>query len=253
MTVVSSHPPGSFCWIELATSDTASAKSFYTQLFGWSVDESDMGDGTIYTIFQRNGRNVAAMYAIRPDQQGMPPNWLSYVAVANADDATEKAESLGANVHAGPFDVPDAGRMSVLADPSGATFAIWQAKNEIGLGVRDEENSLCWNELQARDLEGSKNFYVSLFGWRPKESPEYIEFHLGEHAIAGMLSSHAPPEVPPYWLPYFAVDDCDATVARAGSLGGSTCVPSMDIANVGRFAVLGDPQGATFAVIRLNL
>jgi predicted enzyme related to lactoylglutathione lyase len=253
MTAVNSHPPGSFCWIELATTDAASATSFYTQLFGWSVDESDMGDGSLYTIFQKNGRNAAAMYAIRPEQQGMPPNWMSYVAVASADDATRKAKDLGATVRAEPFDVSDYGRMSVLADPTGASFAVWQAKQEIGLGVRDEENTLCWNELQARDLERAKHFYVSLFGWRPKESPEYTEFHLGEHAIGGMLSSHAPAEVPPYWLPYFAVADCDATVARAGSLGGSICAPPMDIANVGRFAVLGDPQGATFAVIRLTM
>jgi hypothetical protein len=253
MTVVTSHPPGSFCWIELATSDAASAKSFYTQLFGWSVIESDMGDGTTYTMFQRNGRNAAAMYAIRPDQQGMPPNWLSYVAVASADDATEKARSLGASVHAGPFDVFGAGRMSVLADPTGASFAVWQAKDEIGLGVRDEENSLCWNELQARDLDAAKKFYVSLFGWRVKESPEYTEYHLGEHAIGGMLQSQAPPEVPPFWLPYFAVADCDAIVAKAETLGGTKHVAPMDIPNVGRFSVLVDPQGAAFAVIKLNL
>lgn len=253
MTVVNSHPPGSFCWIELATSDTASAKSFYTQLFGWSVTESDMGDGSLYTIFQKNGRNAAAMYAIRPDQAGMPPNWMSYVAVTSADEVTKRATELGAVVHQGPFDVFGAGRMTVLGDPFGAVFAVWQAKEEIGLGVRDEESSLCWNEMQARDLEGSKKFYVSLFGWRAKESPEYTEFHVGEHAIGGMLSSHAPAEVPPYWLPYFAVADCDATVARASSLGGIPYAPPMDIPNVGRFAVLGDPEGATFAVIRLTM
>jgi len=253
MTVVNAHAPGSFCWIELATSDTASAKSFYTQLFGWSVNESDMGDGSMYTIFQKNGRNVAAMYAIRPDQAGMPPNWMSYIAVANADAATEKAKHLGATVHAGPFDVSESGRMSVLADPQGASFCVWQANKDIGIGIRDEINTLCWNELQARDLEGSKEFYVSLFGWRTKDSPEYTEFHLGEQAIGGMIKSQAPPEVPPYWLPYFAVDDCDATVANAESLGGHPFFPPMDIANVGRFTVLADPQGAAFAVIKLMM
>jgi predicted enzyme related to lactoylglutathione lyase len=247
------HAPGTFCWIELGTSDAAGARAFYTQLFEWGVNEFPMGEMGTYYIFQKNGADSAAMYQIGPQQEGMPPNWLSYVAVASADAATEKAKSLGGSVIHGPFDVYDMGRMTVLQDPQGAMFAVWETKTHRGVGVRDETNTLCWNELQARDLDAARKFYAPLFDWRLKESPEYTEMHLGENAVGGMMTSQAPPEVPSHWLPYFAVDDCDASAAQAASLGGTVIVPPMDVPTVGRFAAIQDPQGAAFAVIKLGL
>jgi predicted enzyme related to lactoylglutathione lyase len=244
---------GTFCWIELATSDAAGARAFYTALFGWGVNEFPMGEMGNYYIFQKDGKDAAAMYQIGEQQKGMPPNWLSYVAVASADASTEKAKSLGGTVVQGPFDVYDMGRMTVLTDPQGATLAVWQTKSHAGVGVRNQNNTLCWNELQARDVDAAKKFYAPLFDWRLKESPEYTEFHIGENAIGGMLPSQAPPEVPSYWLPYFAVEDCDASAARAQSLGGRLVVPPMDVPNVGRFAVVFDPQGASFAIIKLTM
>ena len=247
------HPSGTFCWIELGTSDAAAGRAFYTQLFGWTVNEFPMGEMGTYSIFQKDGKDAAAMYQIGPQQQGMPPNWLSYVSVDSADSAVEKAKSLGGNVIHGPFDVYDMGRMAVIADPQGAMFAAWETKSHAGVGVRDETNALCWNELQARDLGAAKTFYASLFDWRLKESPEYTEFHAGPNAVGGMLPSHAPPAVPSYWLPYFAVEDCDAAVARAQSLGAMVFVPPMDVEKVGRFSAMADPQGAVFAVIKLTM
>ncbi|HEX6088261.1 MAG TPA: VOC family protein [Thermoanaerobaculia bacterium] len=250
---MNAHAPGTFCWIELATSDAAGARSFYTGLFGWDVNEFPMGEMGTYYIFQQSGADCAAMYQMGADMQGVPPNWLSYVSVASADATTEKAQSLGATVVNGPFDVYDMGRMTVLQDPQGAVFALWEAKTHRGVGVRDETNTLCWNELQARDLDAAKKFYAPLFDWRLKEAPGYSEMHMGDTAVGGMLVSQSPPEVPSFWLPYFAVEDCEAAASRAQSLGGSLIVQPMDVPNVGRFAVVRDPQGAVFAVIKLNL
>lgn len=250
---MNAHTPGTFCWIELATSDAAGARTFYPALFGWGVSEFPMGEMGTYYIFQKNGADCAAMYQMGPEHAGMPPNWLSYVAVASADAVTEKAKSLGGTVIQGPFDVFEMGRMSVLQDPQGAVFAIWETKTHRGVGVRDETNTLCWNELQARDLDAAKKFYAPLFDWRLKESPDYTEMHVGADAAGGMLVSQAPPEVPSFWMPYFAVEDCEASVARAQSLGGTPIVPPMDVPNVGRFAMVSDPQGAVFAVIKLSL
>jgi uncharacterized protein len=250
MPVVASHSPGSFCWIELATNDTNAARTFYTQLFGWSVDEMPMGGDDVYTFFRRHGQVAAAMNG---HTAGAPPNWLSYVAVENADQSTEKAIVLGATVLAGPMDVFDAGRMTVLADNQGAAFALWQANQTKGVGIRDEPDALCWNELQARDVDAAKRFYPALFGWRMKESDDYTELYLGENAMGGIIPSKAPPEVPPFWMPYFAVEDCDATSSKAASLGGMVLMGCLDIDHVGRFSVLNDPQGAVFAVIRLTL
>jgi uncharacterized protein len=251
MPTVTSHAPGSFCWIELATSDAAAARSFYTELFGWSVREDTMGEAGTYYLFQKSGRDVGAMY--QPAPGTMPPNWMSYIAVAGADAAAQQAATLGGTVVMGPFDVGDLGRMAVLTDPQGGSFSIWEARKNPGVGMRDEVGTLCWNELQVREPVVARTFYAPLFGWRLKESPGYTEFHLGEHAVGGMIQSQAPPEVPSYWMPYFSVADCDVTAQRAEELGAAVHVPPTDIEHVGRFAVLADPLGASFALIRLAM
>jgi uncharacterized protein len=253
MPKTDSHAPGTFCWIELATTDGQAAKSFYTSLFAWTVIEHDMGPGGIYVIFQKDGADAAAMYQIPPDMKGMPPNWLSYVAVADADATSAKATSLGGSVISGPFDVMENGRMAVMSDPQGASLAVWQAKSHPGVGVRDEPGTLCWNELQARDMDKARAFYSELFTWRMKESPEYTEMHVGDTAVGGMMLSQAPAEVPSHWMPYFAVEDCEASVARLQSLGGQVFAGPFDVPGVGRMAVAADPQGAVFSVIKLEL
>lgn len=248
MTAVAVHRPGSFCWIELSTNDAAAAQSFYSAVFGWSAVE-EPGDHGTYTIFRKDGRDSAGML----EAKDVPVHWSSYVTVANVDQTIEKAARLGGSLVAGPFGVMDLGRMAFLTDPQGASFAVWEAKSHQGVGVRDEVNALCWNELHTRDLAAARAFYVALFGWRPKESDEYVEWHVEEQAVGGMLHSNAPADVPPFWLPYFSVADCDATVANAQSLGASVVRSPAEIPNVGRFAVLADPQGAVFAVICLAM
>lgn len=252
MPKVTSNAPGTFCWIELATSDDGGAKAFYTKLFGWSVNENDMGEMGKYYIFQKDGADAAAMYKKGPEMAQVPPHWATYIAVADADASAEKAKSLGGNVMMGPFDVMEYGRMAFISDPQGAAFAIWQAKQNIGVGIRDEANTLCWSELHAKDIDVAKKFYSALFGWGVKESPEYNEWQQGGNSIGGLMKTQGPPEAPSFWMPYFAVDDCDQTVASAQSNGGTVHAPAFDVPNVGRMAVLADPQGAFFSVIKLS-
>lgn len=252
MPEVTAHEPGSFCWVELGTSDANAAKKFYSDLFGWGVTEHPMGEMGTYYIFTKDGKDCAAMYQIGGEMAGMPTHWLSYISVTNADAVAEQAKGLGGTVAKEPFDVFDQGRMAVIVDPQGAHFAIWQPLQSIGVGIRDEANTLCWNELQARDMEAAKTFYSGM-GWGMKETPEYVEWHVGERAIGGMMQSQAPAEVPSYWVPYFAVDDCDASVAKAKAGGATVFAGPMDYPGVGRFAVMGDAQGAVFAIIKLDL
>lgn len=253
MTTIDRYEPGTFCWIELSTSDRVAATRFYTQLFGWTTNETPLGGGAVYVMLQKNGRDVGALYEMFPQQreEGVPPFWMSYVAVESADEMAEKAKQLGATVMKDAFDVMDVGRMAVLTDPVGAVFSLWQAKNHPGAGVVNEPGALCWNELQAPDAEKAQQFYTALFGWTAKVSPGYVEFHRGDTAVGGMRPTEPGP--PPHWLIYFAVDDTDATVQKSESAGGKTVVPPMDIEHVGRFAVMQDPQGASFAVIKLNM
>lgn len=251
------HEPGTFSWVELATRDSAAAKRFYTSLFGWGVDEMPVGDGTTYTMLTKNGKRVGALYQMSAQQQGVPPHWNSYVTVASADDSAAQAKKLGGNVMLEPFDVLDAGRMAVVSDPTGAVFSLWQPKRHIGADLVNEPGAFCWNELYTTDPNKAADFYMGLFGWtkdaRHMDYGEYVIFNRGGRQMCGMMQ--IPKEwrpVPPHWLVYFAVDDCDASVAKATSLGAKAMMPPMDIENVGRFAMLTDPEGAGFAVIKLN-
>jgi uncharacterized protein len=251
------HEPGTFSWVELATRDGAAARRFYTSLFGWGFDDMPVGDGTTYTMLTKNGKRVGALYQMSAQQQGVPPHWNSYVTVASADDSAAQAKKLGGNVMLEPFDVLDAGRMAVVADPTGAVFSLWQPKRHIGADLVNEPGAFCWNELYTTDPKKAADFYMGLFGWtkdaRHMDYGEYIIFNQGGRQMCGMMQiakDWGP--VPAHWLVYFAVADCDASVAKATSLGAKTTMPPMDIENVGRFAMLTDPEGAGFAVIKLN-
>ena len=253
------HEPGTFCWVELGSSDQNAARTFYTALFGWDTEDIPMGENSTYTMFHKGGKYTAALYQVDPQQPNAAPNcWGVYVAVDSADAGTEKARELGALVLAEPFDVFDAGRMSVLQDPAGAVFSLWQARGHQGVLLRSEHGTLCWNELLTLDTGVAAAFYRELFGWTaheqemPPPTGRYTSFMLGEAPTGGMMKIQPEwGEVPPHWATYFSVDDCDATVATALELGATPMGPAMEVEGVGRFAWLADPQGATFAVITL--
>src|SRR5215213_9097548 len=253
---VPENRPGTFCWIELGTTDSAAAKTFYTQLFGWDYEDHPMGPGMTYTMLRLDGKDVAALYALMPDMraQGVPPHWLSYVSVSNVDETVEKAKAEGATLMKEPFDVMTEGRMAVVQDPTGAVFALWQAKNHKGSAIRMTANSVCWNELGTNDTQKAGEFYSNVFRWSRQSFPspmEYTVFNNEDKGIGGMYQ--ITPEmgpIPPHWLVYFAVDDCDAAVQKATELGANVMKPAEDIPGVGRFAILTDPQGAAFALLK---
>ena len=255
MTEFTRHEPGSFSWVELATTDPAGAKAFYNALFDWSYLDNPMGPDMIYTRCQLRGKDVAALYPQQKEQRdhGVPPNWASYVTVESADGTAAKARELGGTLLMDAFDVMSYGRMAFLTDPTGAAFAIWEPREHIGLQIRDEPGTLGWNELYTRDTAGADKFYTALFGWRAKTDPGgYTEWHVGDRAVGGMIAiDPAWGNVPPHWLPYFQVTDCDATARRAESSAGSVMMPARDIPKVGRFAILKDPQGTAFAIIKI--
>jgi uncharacterized protein len=251
MALIEKHTPGSFSWLELGTTDAVAAKAFYSGIFGWEVKDVPAGPMT-YTLLQIQGVDVAALYPMGADMAGIPPHWLSYVAVEDCDATTAKAKELGGTVKMGPFDVMDHGRMAVIADPGGAVFALWQPKTHIGLRRTNELNALCWQELYVHDRAAAETFYSKLFGWELKHNEPYCEIHNQGCPIGGMLQIQ--PEwgpVPPNWLAYLSVANTDEVIAKTKAGGGSLKMGPTDIP-VGRFAVLGDPQGAVFAVIQLN-
>ena len=265
--------PGVPCWVDTAQPDPAAAADFYRGLFGWEFEEvMPEGSGANYLIAKLGGGDVAAVGSI-PEGTPQFAAWNTYIAVADADATTEKVRAGGGVVLAEPFDVMEAGRMAVLTDPEGAVFNLWQARQMVGATVVNEHGTLNFNGLATRNPEPAKGFYRSVFGWGTldvgggaemwtlpgygddleKDNPDLRKIVAesgGPLGFEDVVAAITPlgddqPDTPPHWSVTFAVDDADATAARAGELGATVVVPPMDLPWV-RMSVLQDPQGATF-------
>lgn len=255
------HEAGTFSWADLATNDAEGAKKFYGGLFGWTFDDMPSGPGMTYSMCKAGGEMAAALYKMGPEMAAMnlPPHWLSYVTVDDVDATTKKVTANGGKVMKEAFDVMDVGRMSVATDPSGGAIAFWQPKKHIGATVKREPGSLCWNELLTTNVDQAGKFYTQTLGWKTEGMDmgpmgTYTLFSLDgtkDTQLGGMMA-HPMKGAPSAWLAYFATTDVDASVKKANELGGKTITPAMDIPNVGRFAILQDPQGAVFAVFKGN-
>jgi predicted enzyme related to lactoylglutathione lyase len=263
--------PGVPCWVDTSQPDPEAAVDFYTGLFGWEFEDVMPADSEgKYFMARLRGGDVAAVGSI---PEGAPPMamWNTYIWVDSADDAVSKARAAGGGVLMEPFDVMDAGRMAVVADREGAAFSVWQAKRNKGAQIVNEPGSLSFNGLGTRDIEAAKSFYGSMFGWRTLDVgggaemwtlPGYGD-HLerdnpdlrkqlaetgGPPGFEDVVASINPlpddqPDTPPHWSVTFAVEDADATAARATELGGTLVVPPLDAPWV-RMTIINDPQGA---------
>lgn len=251
------HIPGSFCWVELTTTDLAGAKHFYSELFGWSTSDQPAGDHGVYTMFLKGGRQVGGLFQ-RTDEmaaQGIPPNWMGYIAVEDVDKSVAKVRELGGQVVVEPMEVMEEGRMAVISDPTGAVVSLWQALKHRGAGGFGDPGFLCWSELATRDTDTAEAFYQGVFGWTNTKQDMgtfvYTTFS-HQHPFGGMMAMDEKwGDAPPHWMQYFAVVDCKDSARRAAELGGNVCVPPTEIPQVGTFAVINDPQGATFTILQL--
>ena len=237
---------GKFVWHEQVSSDPKQAQDFYTQLFGWSTEVFKPGEAD-YPMISSGGQTHGGFGTA---QEGAPPpHWLSHVKVENVDETVEKAKKAGGKLAAGPFEMGEVGRIAIILDPQGAFISAYEPASDgpAAAGV------FVWDELATTDVDGAQRFYEAVFGWTTNElGPDfggYRIFNVGETGVAGVM---AVPDaaIPPHWQPYVAVEDVDATTAKAKELGGSVLAEPMDVPTVGRIAVLRDPQGATFGIIK---
>jgi predicted enzyme related to lactoylglutathione lyase len=250
---------GTFCWPELATTDTAAARTFYGGLFGWDFFD-DPGPAGNYIHARLGGREVGALRALGApgEPPDMPAFWNNYVSVGSTDDTLKSVAAAGGRVMMGPYDAGENGRLAVLQDPVGAVFAVWQAKKHLGAAVTGEPGSLGWMQLNATDPVKAEAFYTKVFGWgvrrdaMPQGGGDYHTYSVDGVPFAGSMALPPGLDAPSHWLTYFAVADVDAAHAKAASLKATTYVPPTDIPGIARFAVLADPQGATFAIIRFT-
>jgi uncharacterized protein len=252
-----SYAPGCFSWVDLSTTDPDGAKGFFGPLFGWEFDDQPIPDGGTYTMCRVDGKNVCALSAQQDQERsmGIPPHWNNYVTVADVDEAAGKARDVGGNVIVEPFDVLDAGRMAVIADPAGAVFEIWEPRANIGAELVNEPGTLTWNELSTSDVDQAKKFYGDLFGWT-FEDVGNDEFPYATIRLDGRMNGGVRPlgeqerqmGVPPNWLPYFVSQDSEQSAERIGELGGNVMVGPMSILQGSKIVVATDPQGAVFAL-----
>jgi uncharacterized protein len=257
MSERTSYTPGTPCWVELSgTPDIEASAAFYGDLFGWELPElpnsAELGG---YRRAKKGGKDVAGVSPRMED--GQPTVWATYVSVDDAAATLAKVGEAGGTPIVEPMDVQGLGTMAVFTDPTGAVCGIWQPGTFAGAELVNESGCCGWNELGTRDTEAAKNFYSVVFGWTTQDEPSprvgtYTVWKVGDDMVGGMLDINAlgmPAEIPAHWLVYFTVDDTDAAVEKAKSGGGDVRMEPIDIP-VGRFAVLGDPHGAVFAVMQ---
>jgi predicted enzyme related to lactoylglutathione lyase len=243
---------GKFVWHDLITQDPGKARAFYTGLFGWTAADVPGHEGT-FSLFQTGGRNVAGLVTMEPGAT-YPAHWMPYVSVEKLDEATARAEALGARVLAGPLEAKDAGRWSVLRDPRGGVFSAFETDLPAPAeGELPPVGSFCWEELHSTEPAASLRFYTELFGWKTQTMEleplgTYTGIAAGSTQLGGVLYATDCPDS--YWLSYVHVPDVDAAARKAEALGGHVVTAPTQLPNIGRFAVVADPGGATFALYK---
>jgi predicted enzyme related to lactoylglutathione lyase len=249
------YRPGTFCSVDLATTDSEGAKAFYRGLFGWEGEDVHPGEGMTYTILRLGGDAVGGLFERKGLEEAGGPHWISYVSVESADDVARRAAELGGEAVEEPFDILDVGRMTAVKDPTGSGVAVWQPGTYAGSQCVNEPGFLTWNELVTNDTSAALRFYEGLFGWSSEAmdtggGPEYTVIRVGDRTNGGVRRLSPEEEqagVAPHWVPYFAVESLDAAIARCTDLGGVKLAGPIEMP-AGRIAALRDPQGAMFSI-----
>jgi predicted enzyme related to lactoylglutathione lyase len=241
-------------WIDLGTSDAPAAREFYSKLFGWEMDVSADPQYGGYATAKLGEGSVCGIAPKMSDQA--PTAWSLYIGTDDSDALARDVAEAGGTVIMAPFDVGDQGKMAVFQDPSGAFISSWQP-TQMSSFVVGAPNAYGWAELNARGVDKALPFYQTVFGWATRTSPmgegqpPYTEFLLAGQTVAGAweMSPMVPAEVPSYWQVYFNVDDVDAAFEKALGLGAREMLAPRDFPG-GRFAIMMDPQGASFALLK---
>jgi predicted enzyme related to lactoylglutathione lyase len=243
--------PGKFVWFEHLSNDSAKARSFYEPLFGWHTEDLPFGSESYAMI--RNGS--AGIGGYRSALPGAPNCWLAYLSVADVDAAHADAVAAGAKSLTAPVDYGSVGRAAVIADPTGAVFALWKGQEGDPPDVDPmPAGGWLWNELMTPDARAALAFYERVFGYIDAAMPmpgggEYHVLKQGDQPRAGLMQP-MDRQTPPLWLPYVKVDDVDGCATQAERLGAKALHPPTDIPDIGRFAVLLDPCQVALAVMK---
>src|SRR5215203_3849200 len=248
MAEFSSYAHGTPCWVDVTSDDLHATTAFYGSLFGWSAEDVD-GEAGGYAMYTLRGKNVAAGSPPPPSTEGAPPHWTTYLASDDVDNTAEKIRAAGGTVLMEPFEVFDAGRMTIAQDPTGATFGVWQAGRHIGPQLANEPGTLNWSQCQTPDPARAAEFYAAALGYGVDEVDVGTEqpfrvLQVDDKPVAGVREPIPEMGGEPQWSVVFSVANTGETVASAQELRGEVLIEPVDLPDIGRIAVLRDPVGA---------
>jgi len=235
---------GKFVWHDHGSPNPATATKFYADLFGWEYETFKPGE-IDYEMVKANGQ----LHGGFGSPPGNPPaQWMGHVLVKHVDETVLRAEGAGGKILAEPMDMPEVGRMAVIADPQGAVIAAFSPQGD----APQNGGTFVWDELLTTDVDDAKRFYGEVFGWTSEDKPmgpaTYTIFKRAGDTDVGGLMQRPREDIPVHWTTYIATQDADATVARAKELGATILSEPMDVPKMGRFAIIQDPTGAVFGI-----
>jgi predicted enzyme related to lactoylglutathione lyase len=245
--------PGKFVWFEHVSRDAKKAQAFYGGVFGWKVAPFPTGSVTYEMICTGDTADTMIGGYATPKSDRQQSHWISYASVEDVDATAKAATANGGKVVEAPFEIPTVGRAARIADPQGAELYVF--RNATGDPAdAPAVGRWCWNELHTSDPRKALGFYEEVLGFSHRSmdmGPSGTYHILSKGGVdRGGVTSHLPAWAAPHWLPYVAVDDADATIARARKGGATIPFGPEDIPGIGRFGVLEDPTGAVLAIIR---
>lgn len=254
MAKVEQRDVGTPSWFDLMTPDLEGARKFYGELFGWSflVGKPEMG---YYTMCKIGNANAAGM-GLKPKDAPYPTAWSIYFKTADINASVGAVKANGGHVTVPPMEIPGSGHMAVCMDPTGAVFGFWQDGGHTGAEVADEHGAMTWAEVCTREGGKARDFYAQVLGCQATQMAgmDYWTLDKNGQTKCGVMhmDDKFPKEIPAHWAVYFAVNDTEGAVETIKKLGGQLRHGPFDTA-YGRIAVVADPYGAVFNVIKLSM
>ena len=253
---------GSFIWYELLTPDPVAAKKFYDAVVGWNIEAQPSGEMDYRMISRADGGLAGGVMRLTDEmrEHGARPTWLGYIAVDDVDASVTSIEQNGGKALMPAFDIPDIGRIALVADPQGVPFYVMRATPPAGnedkvsdVFSASAEQHVGWNELSTTDPAAARKFYGEQFGWTSDEfmpMGEMGEYRFLDHqgsrigALAGTMSGQHP-----HWRYYFRVSSIASAKQTAEERGGTIAMGPHEVPT-GDWIIIGlDPQGAEFALV----
>ncbi len=247
------RPTGHPTWFDHMSPDVKTSAAFYEKIFGWTYEVQGPEFGH-YHMAHVGGRAAAGLGQPGEQGGGGPPAWMVYYSAEDVAAMTAKAKELGATIMMDCMEVPETGKMSIVQDPTGAVFGLWEPINHKGAGISGAHGAMTWCEVNTGDAEAAKAFYTGLFDATAEPMPgddmTYYMIKVGETTVGGILQMDEKWEgIPPHWSAYFQVDNTEEAAKAAEAAGGKINVPVFDTP-FGKIAVLSDPAGAVFSVVQ---